>query len=773
MRLIPPFLSRLFRRAAVIRPDGISEELWSPDRLVPGEGRFASEAGRDWEAVYRDGRLEIELRREGIFAWSTASLHSYDDFFVEGQISFPTDLSYGAAGFLFRYVDEHNFYFILLSNRGHFRLDTVFNGSPRALIAWTEVPGRLLDPTAPARLRLIARGPDLTVMVDGDWVGEVSDDSSRAGDLAFAAQLYSLDPGSAGPGREGVGPPRFGLASILVESRPLEVEALFQRFVLIDEPESRSRRILAETFAAMGQHLSAAVQVRKIEKRRSLDADELLLKAETNLRLELLGEASEALDAALLLDPTREEALLEKANLLHRRGLYLELRDFALALPGPLRNNPRVAVLLGHARFNLGDYRGAALSYAAAADAEPEQPLLRMNEARAWEQAGERREAVKAYLVAARGFFTAEARDELSLAEKRLVALAKGSPELREIRARALFLSGDYARAAKLIDAELAGGSSDSSLGYLGGLIRLRWGDPAAALPFFERAFALEPSAAIFAWRRAETLFLLGRPEAKAAIEEALAFHPEDGWTLNLAGQLVLDSLRNELEMTESPTPRSGSTDPAIAGSLEARLDLARRRLEMAARKLPGRPEPSMNFAELLSLEGRTEEALELLRRIEDSAEALNQAGNILVRAGKAKAPEADEDERDGLYARAESSYKKAIALEPRRADFHENLAALFIESGRWSDAEGEIRRSLELGTHPRAYLLAGNLAEVYGDFARAEASFTVGLETAPEHTALLMALGRLRITLRRWDRARESAGKLAAISPELSSRLE
>ena len=236
-------------------------------------------------------------------------------------------LPHSACGFLFRYQDEANFYSVLVSNRGFFRFDVVFNGSPRALVAWTETPrSRGESPSTEGEgessLRIIARGGHFTIVLDGEWAAEAADESFDRGHLAFAAQNYG----------EG-GSTRFSLLSCMVDSRPLEVETWYFRWNYYIVPGADARRRLAETLFAMGESLAAAIQLRKIERRRPLDADELFLKAETALRLGLQDEAEGALDACLALAPDRADANEEKANLLYLRGRYLELRDRAPEYP--------------------------------------------------------------------------------------------------------------------------------------------------------------------------------------------------------------------------------------------------------------------------------------------------------------------------------------------------------------------------------------------------------------------------------------------------------
>jgi tetratricopeptide (TPR) repeat protein len=710
----------------------------------PEEGRFLEVEAPGYSARFveaSDGKgrsLELELERADLFAWTEAPLYRHSDFALEGEFAMPSGQAHSACGFLFRYQDEGNFYSILVSNKGLFRLDVVFNRSPRALVAWTEIapPSARGGDGASFSLRVIARGGHFTIIIDDEWVAEAADESFNRGHIAFAAQNYG----------EG-GRARFDLRSCMVDSRPLELETWYYRWNYYIVPDSAARRRLAETLFAMGDSLAAAVQIRKIEKRRPLDADELFLKAETALRLGLEPEAEEALDACLALDPGRTAAAEEKANILYLRGRYLELRDQLATLLPEKRDNSRLLCLSGHARFGLGDYLGAAAEYRAAADLALRSgegagaSLFRMNEARAWDQAGKKTEAADAYLAAARLFSDQEADDDLALALQRLSALKAKNAEVKEIKGKALYRAGKKDAAARMLAELVARGSTDSGTHYTLGLILAEKGQGEKALERFEAALALEPDFPLYLFRYAERLFLLGR-DAHAAIERALERSGADdrvaGWTFNLAGQEAL-----------------------------ARGDLtsARRHLEAARNALPGEREPSINLADLESREGRIDEALAALAPFPEDAACRNQAGNVHVRAA---GPEKSEERLEA----AVREYSSASILDPSSSEYQSNLAATYLELERYSEAEERIRKALDLGGGPRALLIAGNLATAYGDLPRAEAAYRLGLAASPEDPALVAALGACYLALGNVAKAEAAALRLEAESPERAVRL-
>ncbi len=763
-------LRRLFGRGrAAPEPGSLVEELWIAELARAEEGRFLEMDEPGYSARYlppseKEGGqgIELSLKRHDFFAWTEAPLYRQADFVLEGEFSLPPESPYSACGFLFRYQDEGNFYAVLVSNRGFFRLDVVFNGSPRALVAWTELPGR----SAPAdslSLRVIARGERFTLVIDDEWAAEAADESFDRGHIAFAAQNYGPEGGPS--------PARFVLRSCMVDSRPVELETWYYRWNYLIAPDPAARRRLAQTLFAMGESLAASVQLRKIEKRRPLDADEQFLKAEAALRLGLEEDADAALDACLALDPGRNDAAEEKANLLYLRGRYLELRDCLAALLPRRRDNARLLCLSGHALFGLGDYAGAAAEYRAAADLAlgsgggsadgPGEPaagaaLFRMNEARAWDQARRKPEAAEAYLAAARLFSAQEADDDLALALHRLGALKAKGAEVKEIKAKALYRAGKKEAAAKLLAELVEDGSSDSGTHYTLGLILAERGQGEGALERFEAAARLEPGYPLYAFRYAERLFLLGR-DAGAAIQRALELYgkapsadgpprgPERGWALNLAGQEAL---------------------------ARGDLALARGYLEAARQSLPGAQEPAINLADLESREGRIEEALAALAPFPESAACRNQAGNAYARAAGTAKDSLEVEQAEALLESAAREYLRAAALDPSSPEYQTNLAAAYIELERYSDAEERLRKALDLGGGSRTLLITGNLASVYGDLPRAEAAYRLGLESAREDPSLLAALGRCYLALRNVPKAEAIALRLDAASPERAARL-
>jgi len=763
MSLLSGIIGKLFPRQNAMEQGSVVEEVWIAALSGEKNGRFLSRDEESYAAAYSGGALELVLRKPGLFAWTEAPVYQYGDFGVEAEMVFGEDAPYSSCGILFRLADEMNFYALLVSNRGYIRLDAIFNGKPRTLVAWTECA----SVTSPSfRLRLIARGPHLIAFVNEEWVLEAMDETFRTGYLAFAGQFYDDgQPGGQSPDLPAPSPSvavagtaeaRFRLASLLVESRLPELEAWYYRFTYVEAAGADARCRLAASYFSMGEWLAAAVQLRKAEKLRPLDPEELFLKAEVSLRLELYDEAEGAIDACLAsgaTGATKDRAVEEKANILYLRGHYPELRAYTRDRLAKDPSNARLWTLAGHACFNLGDYIGAAEEYGRAAALEPGQPLCRMNEARAREQAGDRKGACKAYLAAANGFFEAEDDDDLALAMARVEELEPRQPGLAAMKAKLLYRNGNKKEAKAAIDRLITEGTEDSALHYLAGLLEIEAGRRMKALACFEKAVSLEPTYPLYTFRLAESLFLLGRPEAKAAIARALELGPEDGWTCNLGAMAILAGATVTMDTATGTVPEENGSTPSLSPEEAAE---ARRLLEKACKALPGAAEPVINLAELESLSGDHEAALASLSALPENAAARNQAGNILVRQGKI-----DEAVRE---------YRRAVRIDPSMTEYLLNLAAAYLEIESFSDAEDCVRKALERDPSPRAYLLAGNIALVYGDWVRAETAFRVGLEAAPDDSVLLLALARTYLGARKLKKAEECATRLAKVDQARAS---
>ncbi|HPE89909.1 MAG TPA: tetratricopeptide repeat protein [Spirochaetia bacterium] len=725
------FIGRLFRKAPPPPPPGSSpEECWRSD-FGSSPGRFVEADEERYALRLADGSLRLELRRGSLFAWADCGDYRYGDASIEAELRFGGPGPKRSAGLLLRKIDDASFLYALVSSDGEARLDLVFNGDPRPLVPWVACPW-----AAGAEdmvLSVVLRGTRIVVLVNGRFALEAEDDSLDLGGVAFGAQSYD-------------GPATVELRSLRVESRPVEAEADYLRFARVVAAAPDQRRRLAEGLFSLGYYVPALVQLRKIADGPGPAAADRFLEAECLLRLELLEEAAAAVEACLALDPGMENAIEERYNLLYLRGDYVGLRDALTADRERLDRSPRLANLLGHARYNLGAWDEAAEAYAAAAAGDPGMPIYSRNRAAALEKTGDLVAASASWLTAARGFYDQGAWDDAEDCSRRLRELGYDAASLDSLDGLIAYGRGDEKSAAAALGKLWKRGKADAPASYVYGLIMAGSGKRSDAIKAFRRAAELEPGRAIYRYRLAESLFMAGEacePELAAAIEAA----PDDGWTLNLAGQAAL---------------RAGDSDRAIA------------LFSRAKEALPDESAPAVNLSEAYTAVGRHEEAVSALGDWPaSSAQAANRLGNAYAARGRL-------DEAAAAYAEAVA---KASAA-PRAAtgtgpivdldlpEYRVNLAAALIELGRLPDAEDALRRSLEERDDARAMYLMGDIAAEYGDSSRAELAYRAAVERDGGDIAARKRLAAHYLSRRRYDKAEAEARAVEAIDPAAAAEL-
>jgi tetratricopeptide (TPR) repeat protein len=97
-----------------------------------------------------------------------------------------------------------------------------------------------------------------------------------------------------------------------------------------------------------------------------------------------------------------------------------------------------------------------------------------------------------------------------------------------------------------------------------------------------------------------------------------------------------------------------------------------------------------------------------------------------------------------GQRAEAELQLRAAVALAPLNVDARNRLGKLYFETGRWAEAEEQLRRSVE--NEPNATGFSG-LGDIYlgrGERARAEQAFREAVAVAPFDSHAHFSLGEL-----------------------------
>lgn len=689
-------MRKLFRRE---KPaiDDIVTERWETRFFWKNRARFVEDDTPDYEGRIQGRELTLTLKRRNLFAWVADPVYRYRDFYLQAEMSFPADAGYSAAGLLFRYVNEANYYYFLVSTRGFFRFDVVFNGTPMRLIDWTELPAPIAGErtthgsqgaaeapggaeatggvlTDPFSIFVVANGTRFTLGYNDSWIAELDDDTVDAGSIAFGAQNYDEQDRSVA-----------SLRRLLLDSHGLEVETLHYRYrdAIPVDPEARLR--LARTLFAADNPTTAIIQLRKAARRKKPDAETLFLLAECQLNLGLHENALENVERSLALDPDKREAQHEKANLLYLLGRYVELRDY-LGERVEDSDSSTLWNLYGHATYSLGAWEEAARAYTKAAGLEPEMPLFDVNAARAFEHLGNRKQALDYYLRAARLFVGQDALEDLAAIIPAITSIDAANRDVRAFQGIVAFQEGDLAAAGRLFDELVEEGYEEGSIFYMLGIVRNQEGDRRAALGLFRRATELDPGFALYWFRLAETEYLLGE-DSHEALAHALELAPGDHWTLNLAGQIYLDAGR-------------------IADAVAA--------FEKACAAAPEEVDITVNYAEALFRAGEVRRAIALLEGREE-AQALNTLGNLYSRLGRS--------------VEALAAYEQSYAADPDDPTIIENLAAACIEADLVNRAEELLGKLMERAPSPSVMNRVGNLARIEGDLVRAETAYRGALD--------------------------------------------
>jgi tetratricopeptide (TPR) repeat protein len=691
----------LFRRRSP--PERIATSFrWFEPRI------FADVETAAYAARRAGSGYAVEVKKASYFAWETAHLdRGFDDFVLEAGLSIDPANGHSAAGFVLRYDNEENFYAFLVSNRGMYRFDLLFNNNPMPLIEWTPLPETVRE-GGERVLRVIAHGSHFSFYDGEEWVGEMEDETLASGGIGLAVQNFA-EAGRAA----------FRFASLTLDARPLAVEREYLRWVHYVPHAPSSRLALAETLFSQGRFAPAAVELTRALKGRDGTAREHFLLAECYLRLSINDRALRHVEETLTREPTHAQALFEKANLLYITNELLRARDWinACLAAGTLPESPVMWNLLGNVEYGLGNWKKSADAYLRAAALQPDTPLFLRNAARSLEQAGSPAQALESYLAAARLLFREEAYGDLSLLLSRVQVLDPGNAEVRALEAKTLYHEGKSGEAFEKLTRLSAEGTADSAVEYLLGIMLAERGSREEALEKFTRAESMTPDFPLYAYRVAETLHLMGR-DARPALERARTLDPEDPWINNLASLMALE-----------------------AGNPEEAVSSLRRALERA----PGEAEILINLSEALASTGRAEEALALVEGFtppeEIEARLANQKGNILSRM------------RD--FPRAVKAYEAAVRADPDNPVFKENCASALLEIDMVHRAEELLARAEEQRPSASIYRLLGNAAMLKGEYRRAEAAYRAGLDMEPSSPDLMASLASLQLERGRYREAR------------------
>jgi Flp pilus assembly protein TadD len=162
------------------------------------------------------------------------------------------------------------------------------------------------------------------------------------------------------------------------------------------------------------------------------------------------------------------------------------------------------------------------------------------------------------------------------------------------------------------------------------------------------------------------------------------------------------------------------------------RLDAAEQLYREVLRANPGHVEATSALGVIAVMRGRLDEAIELL------AEAARREPTLAIR----HAILAEAYRRKGLLAEAYASANRALELNPRQVEAHQNLGWIALSTGHIEAAIERFSAVLQLQPGPAAHNYLGMLYQGNGRWSESEAHLREALRLAPDFASAHYNLG-------------------------------
>ena len=180
--------AEVLRRAYFGVEEGdIGDVVYSDDFGDPesGWGEVSSETG---SSGYGTGIFRVRVENQQWVVWSTAG-QEFDDFVLEAdawQDSGPDDASYGLVA---RYSDADHFYRFDVGGDGQYAVfESTLDGWVD-MVEWTESEA-ILPRRSVNHIRVICRGSEMSLYVNGAYLAAVRDDSLGSGDIGVFGATF-------------------------------------------------------------------------------------------------------------------------------------------------------------------------------------------------------------------------------------------------------------------------------------------------------------------------------------------------------------------------------------------------------------------------------------------------------------------------------------------------------------------------------------------------------------------------------------------------------
>ncbi len=162
----------------------------------PVSSALPTSEDNDSRYAYEQGRYVIEVKQPELLVWSLID-GTYRNVTIEASYITPRNTSNVAAGLIFHYQDEDNFYLFSVSNDGYYALELLQNNQWTTLIDWTK--HQAIDPER-NRIKVELRNDKIVLYVNNKQIDQTRDPTFTDGNVALA--VTSFDKGGAVVGFE-------------------------------------------------------------------------------------------------------------------------------------------------------------------------------------------------------------------------------------------------------------------------------------------------------------------------------------------------------------------------------------------------------------------------------------------------------------------------------------------------------------------------------------------------------------------------------------------
>jgi len=170
------------------------------DDIAATEPTTTSEFRRDygsWDNVpdddvtktYEQRALHVRVDRMEWVTWSVHQKISAADFLAEVETSLIDAPASSEYGLVFRLTDQ-DFYFFAISSNGYYSLARSDDGEWSDLVPWTESNLIATGAGAANLLAVLAEGPVITLIVNGEALTQVEDDTYSVGEVGLAVGTF-------------------------------------------------------------------------------------------------------------------------------------------------------------------------------------------------------------------------------------------------------------------------------------------------------------------------------------------------------------------------------------------------------------------------------------------------------------------------------------------------------------------------------------------------------------------------------------------------------